>query len=272
MNRPSNILHSIHNLIYNIVCFYVYVDLEEAMRFVDKVCIVTGGASGIGRAACRKFADEGGLVSIVDKNEKCGHETLDYILSRSGRSIFTKADIAEPDEIKRSVLRTVKEWGRIDVLVNNAAIMTFDPVIDLPEDRWDYVFAVNLRAPYLYCKHSVPYMKSGAIVNVSSVHAYRSTSNVSSYAASKAGLEAFTRVLSLELDKAKIRVNAIAPGATDTPMLWSNPNLMSGVEPKPITYSSPEDIAAIICFLASEESQPISGSTVISDNGQLRRL
>jgi glucose 1-dehydrogenase len=145
-------------------------------------------------------------------------------------------------------------------------------VPELTNEEWDRVMAVNLRSAFLLCKHCLPHISGGAIVNVSSVHAYRTSANVVPYATSKAGMEAFTRGLSIECEAIRVRVNAIVPGSVDTPMLWSNPNVKSGVEKIDGTVAKPEDLAAAICFLASEEARAINGASVIVDGGLLRRL
>jgi glucose 1-dehydrogenase len=240
------------------------------MRFTDKVCLVTGGGSGIGKATCERFAREGGKVVVVDLKEEHGSKTLQAIEAARGQAIFAKADVGNPNEIKASIDAAVSKWGRLDVVVNDAAMMTFKPIIDLPDEDWDRVLGVNLRAVFLYCKYSVPHMRPGsAIVNVSSVHAHETTKNVVPYASSKGGMEAFTRGASEELAPKKIRINCVAPGAVDTPMLWNNPNVKSGVEQVKGSIGKPEDIAAAICFLAANEARFITGTTLIVDGGRL---
>lgn len=240
------------------------------MRFSEKVCLVTGGGSGIGRATCERLAKEGGKVTVVDLKAEHGNETVQAIQSAGGEAMFAKADVGNADEIQASIQATVKKWGRIDVLVNDAAMMTFTPIVDLPDDDWDKVQRVNLKSVFLYCKYGVPHMPEGsAIVNVSSVHAHETTKNVVPYASSKGGMEAFTRGFSEELEDRKIRINCVAPGAVDTPMLWSNPNVKSGVEKVTGAIGKPEDLAAAICFLASDEARFITGTTLVVDGGRL---
>ena len=148
--------------------------------------------------------------------------------------------------------------------------MTFDPVADLAEEAWEKVMAVNLRSVFLFCKYALPHMPmGGAIVNVSSVHAHQTTANVVPYATTKGGVEAFTRGLSVECAARKIRVNCVDPGAIDTPMLWSNPNVKSGVEKIEGAIGKPADIAAAILFLASDEARFINGTSLAVDGGRL---
>ncbi len=240
------------------------------MRFTDKVCLVTGGGSGIGKASCERFAKEGGKVVVVDLKEEHGNQTVQAIKSAGGEAIFAKADVGNVNDIKSSINAAMNKWGRLDVVVNDAAMMTFTPIVNLPDDEWDKVLRVNLKAVFLYTKYSVPHMKPGsAIVNVSSVHAHETTKNVVPYATSKGGMEAFTRGASEELADKKIRINCVAPGAVDTPMLWNNPNVKSGVEKVKGSIGKPEDLAAAICFLAADEARFITGTTLIVDGGRL---
>lgn len=240
------------------------------MRFKNKVCLITGGGSGIGRATCERFAAEGAKVVVVDLKEEHGNETVKTITNAGGESIFAKADVSNSAEVQAAIRTTINKWSNIDVIVNDAAMMTFKPVLEVADEDWDKVMAVNLRSVFLFCKYGVPHMRAGgAIVNISSVHAHETTKNVVPYASSKGGMEAFTRGFSEELASQKIRINCVAPGAVDTPMLWSNPNVKSGVEKVQGSIGKPEDIAAAICFLASDEARFITGTTLVVDGGRL---
>ena len=245
---------------------------SAARRFEGRAVIVTGGTSGIGLATARRMCAEGGRVCVVGRHDDQG-EQAEAELRAHGDALFVRGDVAREDDIASVVSRVVSTWGRIDVLVNNAAIMTFDPVVELSTSDWDHVLDVNLRGAFLFAKLSLPHMPSGsAIVNVSSVHAHETTIGVAPYAASKGGLEAFTRVLSRELMDRHIRVNCVAPGAVDTPMLWSNPNVASGREHVEGAIGAPEDIAAAIAFMAAPEARFVTGTTLIVDGGRLDRL
>lgn len=240
------------------------------MRFTDKVCVVTGGGSGIGRAACERFAAEGGKVCVVDLNEAHGNETVQAITQAGGESIFAKTNVADSPAVQAAIKVTLDKWGKVDVVVNDAAMMTFSPLVDTPEEDWERVMGVNLRSVFLFCKYAVPHMpEGGAIVNISSVHAHETTKNVVPYATSKGGMEAFTRGFSEELADRKIRINCIAPGAVNTPMLWNNPNVKSGAEKVEGAIGEPDDIAAAILFLAADEARFITGTTLVVDGGRL---
>ncbi|MBO0936958.1 SDR family oxidoreductase [Fibrella sp. HMF5335] len=242
------------------------------MRFKDKVCIVTGGTSGIGRATAVRLGAEGGKVLIVGRDEEEANEVIADINSKGSEARFAKTDIENPDEIKAAVDQALAAWGRIDVLINDAAMMTFTPIVDLAMADWEQVINVNLRSIFLFCKFCIPHLNGGAIVNVSSVHAHQSTPNVIPYATSKGGLEAFTRGVSLEYPIDKLRINCVAPGAVDTPMLWDNPNVKNGKEKVEGVIGKPEDIAAAICFLAADEARFVNGTTLVVDGGRLAML
>jgi NAD(P)-dependent dehydrogenase (short-subunit alcohol dehydrogenase family) len=240
------------------------------VRFEGKVCLVTGAGSGIGKATAKQFAHEGGKVAVIDLNEQHGQQTVQEIQAGKGEAIFAKCDVGKVDDIRGAIKAAVDKWGKIDVVVNDAAMMTFKPIVDLPDDDWDKVLDVNVRSVFLFCKYATPHMAPGsAFVNISSVHAHETTKNVVPYASSKGAMEAFTRGFSEELADKKIRINSVAPGAVDTPMLWNNPNVKSGVEKVTGAIGKPEDIAAAVCFLAAPEARFITGTTLVADGGRL---
>ena len=242
------------------------------MRFTDKICLVTGGGSGIGRAACLQLAAEGGTVVVLDRDETTAQDTAALIAEGGGQARAIRVDLGLVAEIEAAMSTVVAAYGRVDVLVNNAAMMTFKPISELSVDEWDLVMAVNLRAVFLLSKLCLPHMRGGAIVNISSVHAQETTANVIPYAASKGALEAFTRGMSQEYPAAHVRTNCVAPGAVDTPMLWNNPNVKSGKEKIEGEVGHPEDIAGAICYLASAEAHYINGTTLVVDGGRLSIL
>jgi len=215
---------------------------------------------------------EGGKVVVVGRADDRGHEVVQYIVDKGSEAFFADIDLSDPSLIQNVVDETLARWGKIDVVVNDAAMMTFDPIVDLSLEDWEKVQTVNMRSVFLLCKLTIPHINGGAIVNVSSVHAFQTTANVVPYAASKGAMEAFTRGLSLENDLAKVRVNCVAPGAVDTPMLWDNPNVKSGKEKITGAVGKPEDIASAICYLASDEACFINGTTLAVDGGRLAQL
>jgi glucose 1-dehydrogenase len=239
------------------------------MRFSDKVCLITGAGSGIGKATAERMAREGGKVLVIDRDEAGGNETVDLINKNGGLAVFAKCDIGDEDQIVAAVDKALSTWKRIDVVVNNAAMMTFKKIVDLSTAEWDKVMAVNLRSVFLFCKYTIPHLNGGSIVNISSVHAHETTANVIPYASSKGAMEAFIRGVMMEYPAPKLRINCVAPGAVDTPMLRNNPNIKNGTESLEGAIGKPEEIAAAICFIASDEASFINGTTLVADGGRL---
>ncbi|HEX8504486.1 MAG TPA: SDR family oxidoreductase [Hymenobacter sp.] len=244
------------------------------MRFEDKVCLVTGGTSGIGRAVCVRLGAEGGTVIALGRDAADGKKTVDTIVKASGKAVFMACDLGKPRAIEATVKKVLAKYERVDVLVCDAAMMTFEPLVDLPLDKWDLLMQVNLRSLAQLTQLCLPHMPAGSsIVAVSSVHAHQTTANVVPYAASKGAMEAFVRGMSRELDFRQTRINAVAPGAVDTPMLWSNPNVKSGAETiDKATVGEPEELAAAIAFMASSEASFVHGTTLAVDGGRLAQL
>ena len=244
------------------------------MRFTNKICLITGGTSGIGRAACVRLGAEGGTVIALGRDKVDGAETVKLITKAGGKAVFMACDLAKPAAIIATVKKVVAKYQRIDVLVCDAAMMTFEPLVDLPLEKWDLLMLVNLRSLAQLTQLCLPHMLAGsAIVAISSVHAHQTTPSVVPYATSKGAVEAFVRGMSMELPRQQTRINAVAPGAVDTPMLWSNPNVKSGVEKiDKASVGTPEELAAAIAFMASFEASFIHGTTLVVDGGRLAQL
>lgn len=243
------------------------------MLFDAKVAIVTGGTSGVGRAVVRRLAGAGARVIAIGRNAADG-AALEGEPAGPGEIRFQACDVGRSEDIAAAVAEAAARFGRVDVLVSNAATMTFAPVADLAEDDWDRVLAVNLKAAFLLTRYALAHMGAGSsIVAVSSVHAIATTAGVAPYAASKGGLEALMRALAVELAPRGIRANAVRLGAIDTPMLWGNPNVRSGAEQiDRASVGSPDEAAAAIVWLASPEARFVTGAVLSADGGRLARL
>jgi NAD(P)-dependent dehydrogenase (short-subunit alcohol dehydrogenase family) len=189
-------------------------------------------------------------------------------------ALATVCDVADEASVERAVAATLKKFGKLDVVVNNAGLMVFKPIAEQTGDDFLRILNVDLLGAFYFTKQAFLKMKKGGvIVNVSSVHAVETTPLVASYAAAKAALVSLTRSSSLEGKSLGIRVNAIMPGAVDTPMLWENPNIKSGVETINLTdVGKPEDIAATIAYLASDDAKFVDGAAIRVDGGRLSRL
>lgn len=241
-------------------------------RLDGKVTMITGAAKGIGRATALLFAKEGAKVIAVDILEREGRETVDQINENLGedRALFIKADVSEVDDVKMVVDVAMERYGRVDVLVNNAAIQPIGTIFDTDIDTWDRVMKVNLRSAFLCCKYVVPHMiknKSGSIVNVSSILGLRGGDKIIAYATSKSGLVGFTKSLAKDLMPYNIRVNAVAPRAIDTEMFRayrSEEELKEKIQRYLFgRLGRPEEVAYAILFLASDEASYITGEVLV---------
>jgi NAD(P)-dependent dehydrogenase (short-subunit alcohol dehydrogenase family) len=245
------------------------------MRFTDKVAIVTGAASGIGLATAKRLGSEGARVVIADLNEDKAKAAAQQVKDAGAPDAFAAScDVSREEQVQAAVQSTLKKFGRWDVVVNNAGLMVFKPLEEHTEGDWLKILHVDLMGAFFFTKQAFLEMKpGGAIVNVSSIHAEETTPLVASYAAAKAALLSLTRSAALEGKPKGIRVNAILPGAVDTPMLWNNPNVESGAEKvDPNFVGKPEDIAATIAYLASDDAAFVQGAAVRADGGRLDRL
>lgn len=216
------------------------------------------------------MAAEGGRVIVVDLHQPAAQATVDDIIKAGGSAVAVVADVGNSTQVQNAVQTALSTYGSLDVIVNDAAMMTFEAIVDLEEADFLRVITTNLGSVFFFAKYGAPHMApGGAIVNISSVHAHETTANVVPYAASKGAIEAFTRGFAIEMESRKIRVNGIAPGAVDTPMLWNNPNIKSGVEKVEGAVGKPEDLAQAICFIASEDARFVNGTTLLVDGGRL---
>jgi meso-butanediol dehydrogenase / (S,S)-butanediol dehydrogenase / diacetyl reductase len=245
------------------------------VRFEGRVAIVTGAASGIGLETAKRLGSEGARVVVADLDLGKGNAAADEVRRAGAPDAFASAcDVSAEEEVEKTVASAVDRWRRLDVVVNNAGKMVFRPIEELTREDWRGVLEVDLLGAFYFIKHAIPRMKpGGAIVNVSSIHAVETEPLVAPYAAAKAGLLSLTRSAALEAKPKGIRVNAILPGAVDTPMLWSNPNIRSGAEK---THSGdvgkPADIASVIAYLASDDARFVQGASLRVDGGRLDRL
>ncbi|MFL5327524.1 MAG: SDR family NAD(P)-dependent oxidoreductase [Gemmataceae bacterium] len=247
----------------------------QLRRFTGRVAIITGAASGIGLATAKRMGNEGAYVVIADLNpDKAKAAAQEVKASGAPDALASACDVSKENEVDATVAETMKRFGRLDVVVNNAGLMVFKKLAEQTEADWLKVLHVDLLGAFFFTKQAFRTMKpGGAIVNVSSIHAVETTPLVASYAAAKAAILSLTRSAALEGKPLGIRVNAILPGAIDTPMLWNNPNIRSGGEHvDPADVGKPEDVAATIAYLASDDAAFVQGAAVRVDGGRLDRL
>jgi len=249
------------------------------LRLKGKVSIITGAASGIGRATALLFAMEGAKVVVADRDSIAGEEIVKMIKEKGGKGIFVQVNVTKASDVKRMIETALEKYGTLDVLHNNAGTNLRVTTTEMKEKDWDMVINVNLKGVFLGCKYAIPIMmkqRSGVIINTASTFGFVGTPGFSAYCASKGGVVAFTKAIALEVAPYNIRVNCICPGTIETPMtkrLWAEsgkPNEMRAARltSHPIgRLGTPEDIALTALFLASDESSFITGSAIFVDGG-----
>ncbi|GAB4010174.1 SDR family oxidoreductase [Spirosoma migulaei] len=245
------------------------------MRFKDKVAIVTGGASGIGLAVAKRLASEGARLVLADLHEDALNKALPDVKAAGAPDVWgSVCDVSVEAQVEATVEGALTRFGRLDVVVNNAGLMQFKALEELTGDDWLRILTVDLLGAFYFTKQAFLHMKpGGSVVNVASIHAIETEPLVAPYAAAKAAVLSLTRSAALEGKPKGLRINAVLPGAIDTPMLWNNPNVKSGVEKiDRSTVGKPEDVAATIAYLASDDAAFVQGTEVRVDDGRLDRL
>ncbi len=254
-----------------------------AERLAGKVALITGAGSGQGRAAARLFAKEGAKVVVTDVAIKGGEETVGLVRADGGEASFIAMDVSKAAQVQRGVELAVQTYGRLHILYNNAAIWNprlDNRVVELEEEAWDTILAVNLKGVYLCCKYGIPELSragGGSVINTASIAGLVSSGQPShSYSASKGGVISLTRAMAMAYAKDLVRVNVICPGGVDTPMIAP---LMADEQARqraatmhPIgRMGTPEDIAHLALYLASDESSWVTGSVFTIDGGYTAR-
>ncbi len=243
------------------------------MRLKDKVAIVTGSARGIGKDIALRLAKEGAKVIVTDINLEGCQEVVDSFKDFDGKGLAVKCDVTKSDEVVSLVEKTVEEFGKIDILVNNAGITMDSSLKKMTEDQWDKVIDVNLKSVFLCCKYASAKMAEnnwGRIINISSLAGVEGNFGQTNYSASKAGIIGITKTLSKELGRKNITVNAVAPGFINTEMTAKIPEkivekLLAAI---PLgRKGEPEEVAAAVAYLASEEAGFVTGTTLNINGG-----
>ncbi len=246
-----------------------------------KRALITGGASGIGRATAILFAQEGAAVAVVDLNEAQGQAVAQTITENGGRAIFIRCDVSQATDCQRAVQQTVEQLGGLDILFNNAGIIRRADVVGTTEAEWDRVMNVNVKSIFLFGKYAVPVMAQaggGVIINTSSGWGLKGGRNAVSYCASKGAVVNMTRAMALDHGAQNIRVNSVCPGDTDTPMLRHEAQQLGEAEDKfmveaadrPLRrYGQPEEIAQAVLYLASDAASYVTGAVLVVDGGGL---
>ena len=246
-----------------------------------KKALVTGGASGIGRATAELFAQEGSWVALADIDAGRGREVVGGILDSGGKAIFIPIDVSQENDCRRAVSQVDEAFGGIDILYNGAGIIRRATAVELDEGDWDLVMDVNAKSVYLMCKHVIPVMHregGGVIVNTASGWGLVGGPKAVAYCAAKGAVVQLTRAMAIDHGPDNIRVNCVCPGDTDTPMLRAEAQQLGQAESdfmldaadRPLQrVGSPEEIAAAILYLVGDASSFVTGTTLVVDGGGL---
>jgi len=247
----------------------------------DKTALITGGASGIGRATALLFAQEGAAVVVADINEPQGQAVVHEIQAQGGHALFIPCDITRAADCQHAVQLTVETLHRLDILFNNAGTIRRANVVETSEDEWERVMAINVKSIFLMSKYTVSVMAQaggGSIINMGSGWGLKGGPNAVSYCASKGAVVNLTRAMAIDHGPQKIRVNCVCPGDTDTPMLrveasqlgQSEADFLAEARRRPLQrYAQPIEIAQAVLFLASDAASYITGAVLLVDGGGL---
>jgi NAD(P)-dependent dehydrogenase (short-subunit alcohol dehydrogenase family) len=272
--KTVNILESVHSkLKYE-------TKREDRMKLVDKVAIITGGNSGIGKATAELFAREGARVCITGRNEDRCREVIEKINKNGGQAIFVTADVRFPSECRKTVDATLEAFGKVDILFNNAGVYFSHNAVECPEEEWDLTIDINLKGTFLMSKFVLPSMikqGSGVIINNGSGWGIVGGNKAVSYCASKGGVVLLTKAMAIDHARQGIRVNCLCPGDVRTPMLdedarkhglaWEEYHTQAVIKRPMGRMGTPEEIAKAALFLASDDSAFMTGSNLVVDGG-----
>jgi len=245
----------------------------------EKVMIVSGGASGLGLAAAVKFAQNGYDIVIVDVNEEKGKKAEQQIKDMGQKAVFCLCDISSKEQVQQAAQTAKDQFGRADVLINNAGLEIRGSILQCTENDWDRTYNINLKGIYYMSNAFIALMKEnggGSVVNTGSILGYRAVGERAAYSSSKGAIDALTRSMAFDLAKDNIRVNCVAPGAIDTPLLRGSINDSPNPEETERALGSksvfnrmgtPEEVANVMYFLASNEASFVTGATYFVDGG-----
>jgi NAD(P)-dependent dehydrogenase (short-subunit alcohol dehydrogenase family) len=249
------------------------------MRLEHKVALITGGTSGIGEATAALFAREGAKVTITGRDEKRGHAVADKIVSDGGKGIFIRSDVRKEEECRRAVDETLRAFGGLDILFNNAGVFYPHTTVECTEEEWDLQMDINLKGTFLMSKVALPHMiekRRGVIINNSSGWGIAGGDAAVAYCASKGGVVLLTKAMAIDHGRQGIRVNCLCPGDVDTPMLPEDARLrglkwddyLAGCANRPLgRIGTTEEIAKAALFLASDDSSFMTGAALVVDGG-----
>ncbi|MEQ9618388.1 MAG: 3-hydroxybutyrate dehydrogenase [Deltaproteobacteria bacterium] len=253
------------------------------MKLKDKVCLVTGGGSGIGLSICERFAEEGGKIVIVDLDNENGNKSEKSLIGKGAEALFVKTDVSKSDQCKNAVDLAVNKFGTVDVLVNNAGLQFVSPIVEFPEEKWNLLINVMLSGTFYFTKYTLPYMikqKSGRIINMSSIHGLIGVEYKSAYVTAKHGLIGLTKVTAIETAGHGITANAICPTFVRTPLVEKQIDDQAkshGIPREEVLEKvilaeapmkrmlEPEEVAELAVYLTSDLAKNLSGAALPID-------
>ncbi len=249
-------------------------------RLENKVAVITGASSGMGRATAIRFSQEGASVVVADLNVAGGESVVRECNENGGNAVFQKADVSSEEQVKAMIDRAIKEFGRLDITYNNAGLGgAVGPIENITVEDWDKTFAVLVRGVFLGIKHSIPIMRKqggGSIISTASLAGLQGYDGIHAYSGAKAAVVNVTRSAAIQLGPDKIRVNCICPGGINTPILYGTTPGGEKIMEKTLARlqpikraGSPFDIANMALFLASDESEWITGAAMVVDGGAI---
>ena len=252
------------------------------MKLEGKVAVVTGSTRGIGEASVKLFAREGARVVVSGRSLKDGKRVVEDIRNQGGDAIYVQCDVSVSQQIRHLIDEAVARFGKLDILMNNAAVENVKTVLDTSEEEWDYIINTNLKSVFIGTKHAIPYMRKiggGVIINTSSTFASVGSPGYAAYHATKGGVASFTRAVAISYIKDNIRVNSLSPGTTDTPGLREGVKRTASDPEAAMTgylalqpmgrFGTSEEIAKGALFLASADSSFMTGAELLIDGGYI---
>jgi 3-oxoacyl-[acyl-carrier protein] reductase len=246
--------------------------METSLK--NKVALVTGGGSGIGRAACAAFAQAGARVAVVGRTLRKCERVVDEISAAGGSAIAIEADVSDSANVQRAIATTLGAFGRLDIVFNNAGISPSGSVTEISEQDWHDCIAIDLTSVFLMCKYAIPHMigRGGVILNTAGTFGIRAAKGKAAYSAAKAGVINLTRAVALDYAREDIRCNVICPGFVDTPLTegFEGPardDFLTRYQPLR-GMTSPEEVAALAVYLAGDAARMITGQSFVIDAGQ----
>jgi meso-butanediol dehydrogenase/(S,S)-butanediol dehydrogenase/diacetyl reductase len=250
-------------------------DTDALNRFTDRVVLITGAGSGIGRATALRLAAEGAIIVGVDVNEEGLAETVAAIVAAGGSATAHVADVSNPDACRAAVDATVEVHGRLDVLANIAGVVRFGHAADLTDQEWRLLQDVNLSGPWFLMQAALPHLEEsgGNVVNLASAAGVTGQAYTAAYCASKGGLVLLTKAMAVEFAGRGVRFNAVCPGMVNTPL--NDFDMVDGIDSRLMAKlmplmagAEPEEIATLVAYLASDEARYVTGAAISIDGGQ----